>query len=555
MKISIMYFIISLLMAAVNIEAASFDCRKATAKFEKIICSDTELSKLDESLSKAYSKALTRPDIKQQTTISQRQWLKNERNKCKDTKCLKTAYETRINELRFTGSFGIVFNRDSLPKALPANVSVVAKKSEVIEYQNRFVPPNQVEQLPAIEMREEDTDITRSLTMNCDNADYESFQIVSVSLKQTENNLGKPASVKKFTKVKNQSEQETFVVMPGQFAECIFPSGTRVRTKVGEGRGSAYGECGADPEVFLSLWVNERKIVSKLWFAGHCSEDRNPSVSFNILGSDNTVSAQKCHTARQENANSTPESNNSKKDSTEPLSVCIDFPDISKYSKDLLEYPPGGKQALKVGDIELLSGSDPVCNAVHDDLKVDFNAFAKYFDESKSNLPRPEWDETLVELAKELRDCEESVFDFNNDKKLDRVFKCSSENSYMDGTVLLVQPGRSSSELIVSASLIDDTSLYLPFQMGEIRQNIQEYPPFSEKYSEAGPSMNVRGEKETVNFRGRYSTVSPFSFHDTNYVAISSITEDTEDYVAVFKPLPNGKFQNMCLIRRIPENF
>ena len=38
--------------------AASFDCAKAVTNIEKMICSDAELSKLDEELSKAYSEVL-----------------------------------------------------------------------------------------------------------------------------------------------------------------------------------------------------------------------------------------------------------------------------------------------------------------------------------------------------------------------------------------------------------------------------------------------------------------------------------------------------------------
>ena len=119
------------------------------------------------------------------------------------------------------------------------------------------------------------------------------------------------------------------------------------------GNPRAYGECGADPEVFMSLWVNERKIASRVWFAGHCSEFRqNPVVSFNISGTDKGISVQKCHTARQGESDLTPESDNTKKDATEPLSVCVDFPDVSKYPRDLLEYPPEGTKIPKVGDIE-----------------------------------------------------------------------------------------------------------------------------------------------------------------------------------------------------------
>jgi hypothetical protein len=84
-------------------------------------------------------------------------------------------------------------------------------------------------------------------------------------------------------------------------------------------------------------------------------------------------------------------------------------------------------------------------------------SFSDYPDQSKTKLSRPNWNKTSVELPEELVDCDESIFDFNNDGKLDRVFRRRYVSGYMYGSVLLVQPGRSSSELMVAASPTDTT--------------------------------------------------------------------------------------------------
>jgi uncharacterized protein len=88
-----------LLIVPGTIHAASFDCLKASSAAEKIICSNDELSKLDESLNEAYLQALKRADMKEQTIKSQKLWLKNERNVCRNVECVKKTYERRINEL------------------------------------------------------------------------------------------------------------------------------------------------------------------------------------------------------------------------------------------------------------------------------------------------------------------------------------------------------------------------------------------------------------------------------------------------------------------------
>lgn len=78
--------------------SASFDCSKASSFVENAICSNSELSALDDSLSSAYSKALKDADPGDEIKSSQRNWMKN-RNSCQDNACLKKAYSQRINEL------------------------------------------------------------------------------------------------------------------------------------------------------------------------------------------------------------------------------------------------------------------------------------------------------------------------------------------------------------------------------------------------------------------------------------------------------------------------
>jgi ankyrin repeat protein/uncharacterized protein len=118
--------------------AASFDCRKAESEAEKMICSDDELSRLDESLHKAYLEALKRADIKTQMIKSQRQWLKNERDACQNAECIKNAYETRIKELGLS-SYGIVTLRPPIRSASSSKTPPKVSKSPAIELLHKAV--------------------------------------------------------------------------------------------------------------------------------------------------------------------------------------------------------------------------------------------------------------------------------------------------------------------------------------------------------------------------------------------------------------------------------
>jgi len=397
-----------------------------------------------------------------------------------------------------------------------------------------------------------DDDISRSLTIKCSYSDYKTFQFETVLLEGTKKGVGDAASIKTFQRGE-KSQDVTYIVKPGEVAECVFPSGNRVRAKVGEGTARPYGMCGGDPEVFGSVWVNKRKIASRVWFAGHCREENgNPDVSFKFSGYRNP-SVQKCHSERA----SEPEAsdNGSLSKSKQPLSVCVDFPEISRFPRDELEYPRPNQKVSTVGEIELLTGSHEVCKAALQELKADFYTFSQYPNQEATKLSRPSWSSPSVELPKELAGSSESVFDFDNDGKLDRVFSRGFESNYMDGSVLLVQRGNSSSELSTAGSPMDKGSWFIPCQMSQAQYEIRDCPTFSQKGDDAGFSMKRRGGGDSIYFRARYSSVSPFTFQRESFIGVNSKSEDTKDFVAVLKPMPNRTFQPICLFRQVTENF
>lgn len=77
--------------------AASFDCSKAATKVEKTICTDDELSSLDEDMAGLYKKALQTGDASG-VKAAQKIWLKD-RNDCSDAECIKDQYNYRISDL------------------------------------------------------------------------------------------------------------------------------------------------------------------------------------------------------------------------------------------------------------------------------------------------------------------------------------------------------------------------------------------------------------------------------------------------------------------------
>ncbi|WOD19505.1 lysozyme inhibitor LprI family protein [Paraburkholderia kirstenboschensis] len=100
MKIVRPILIAALLIAHSSVHAASFNCSKGHSFTEKMICNDTALSRLDDTLGQLYWKARRRaPDRRGFIADSDSKWLWREAN-CRDAACLGTWYATRIDELQ-----------------------------------------------------------------------------------------------------------------------------------------------------------------------------------------------------------------------------------------------------------------------------------------------------------------------------------------------------------------------------------------------------------------------------------------------------------------------
>lgn len=83
-----------------TLQAASFDCGKATRPVENTICNDIELSALDEYLDRYYRAArATLERGSQCLRLQQREWLKEVRDRCGDADCLRQAYLMRLTAL------------------------------------------------------------------------------------------------------------------------------------------------------------------------------------------------------------------------------------------------------------------------------------------------------------------------------------------------------------------------------------------------------------------------------------------------------------------------
>jgi uncharacterized protein len=79
-------------------QAATFDCKKASNFAEKVICSDSRLTSMDDQLGRLYKDALAASSNSETLKTEQKAWLST-RNQCKNSDCILKAYTDRISAL------------------------------------------------------------------------------------------------------------------------------------------------------------------------------------------------------------------------------------------------------------------------------------------------------------------------------------------------------------------------------------------------------------------------------------------------------------------------
>jgi uncharacterized protein len=107
MRVPVLIAALASLLAWTSIShAASFDCAKATQPAERLICSDSDLSNLDEAMAAEYSRAraAVSEEGRKQLRDNQRNWLKYVSATCTKSRqalqCISDAYRDRHDSLK-----------------------------------------------------------------------------------------------------------------------------------------------------------------------------------------------------------------------------------------------------------------------------------------------------------------------------------------------------------------------------------------------------------------------------------------------------------------------
>lgn len=135
---------IAVLLLGIDCNAASFDCNKASTFIEKAICKDAELSTLDSELMGSYKLALEKSGNPNDLKEGQKSWLKNVRNVCQDSTCLKKVYQERISTLKQSPAASSKSNAPKVVKKFTYSEKGYKGTMEISEISACEITPNQL---------------------------------------------------------------------------------------------------------------------------------------------------------------------------------------------------------------------------------------------------------------------------------------------------------------------------------------------------------------------------------------------------------------------------
>lgn len=82
-------------------DGPSFDCARATSRVNRMICANADLSGLDRSLDETFRAVAGQPTVDaDRLRADEAQWLHRTLQTCGDARCVKAAFEARIEALR-----------------------------------------------------------------------------------------------------------------------------------------------------------------------------------------------------------------------------------------------------------------------------------------------------------------------------------------------------------------------------------------------------------------------------------------------------------------------
>ncbi|MEM9343107.1 MAG: hypothetical protein AAGA87_08690, partial [Pseudomonadota bacterium] len=276
--------------------------------------------------------------------------------------------------------------------------------------------------------------------------------------------------------------------------------------KLGVSPARHFGTCGGATKHFFSMWISQRRILSRRMFDNPCEQFQNLDLVYYQSGK-----LVFC---------STPDD--------APSLACLDVSHIYREAIagpiDKIEYPPDGSPRRE-GHVILLRSENPeLCAALHADLR----SGRDFYDALTPNQPSaPDWPLGPMQSRGPFE------LDINNDGLPDVL----AINTY--------GPGDIGEELILLAD-------------GRDARDIATFPKDTSRRQVAAFAALIPAD-QTVFAEGRstppYTLLRPFVWQGRTFVLYSTVFDIRPPEWAVYQISPDNTFAAICVLDRVPIHY
>lgn len=353
-----------------------------------------------------------------------------------------------------------------------------------------------------------------------------------------------------------------FTATPANADSCILADGREVRIKTGGRRPTAWGMCGGGKNTFISLWVGERKVLSHHWVQSACFADKDYADVIALDGETLTLCASGDTIARLYGDKPAPGC----RDASDRLRAAVHDP--LEYPADPATKPKVGTISISFSDNYLLCGAFLRPNSPFDALN-EANLRWPRHDPAMLQPTAPEADPSLptgMRLTFPYGTAEEISFervaqypddpkselglnpsyawvDFDNDRKDDLVFRTDSYSGsgaysrfhvYSDSLALGIQEK-------LDAFAFDERQVW-PSLRTLAALNLL-------------PPAVYRGDFPETDFPDRYTLQFAFRYSKNTYVFAAPVARETNPKAIIYRPLPGGAVEPVCIYDMVQENY
>lgn len=316
-----------------------------------------------------------------------------------------------------------------------------------------------------------------------------------------------------------------------RYQECRFTSGRSIRIKVGEYELYPYGRCGADPGSFFSAWVDQKKLASRV--------DLRSSCGFGglVKAELSSQALRTCHAYEEGRLD------------------CSATPLAPSSPRDLEEYPLRPVKKGPVGSYVIEYAADKqLCQGMLSDPKNDPNGpyasiglpgSAAYVEDSMQQPTGGPGTKVFI-----------SRFDMDNDGKTDSVVSFQFDSRARESTTFFAHRAdlRDKEATDIDAEFLRKGSFAVyPHMWGNCSGGFNRV-----NEDDTGctiPLQHFAQDGRPFAYDVGSLTLYPFLKGNKTYFLGMGPHYRSESVATVWQPQPKGKAKEVCIFRRLLENY